>query len=221
MTPDQLRMPLETAPLTAFDTETTGLDPWTGDRIVSIAMVHATLDGAETRDVLALVVDPERSVPEGAAKIHGITDKVLSELRESGGLPLFAEVKRQIAGAFAERVPLAYNLTFDAQFLRQAFGKAKPEVDDAPDGLDPRYWAPELWPRGHRLGEVCERLGVELDGWHNSLIDTHAALSAARAMLPLLRAKKGLRFETVEDAIALQNKHFAALRRRLDGRYRG
>lgn len=209
-------MPLESAPLVAFDTETTGLDPWSGDRIVTIAMVHATLDGAETRDVLALVVDPERSVPEGAAKIHGITDKVLAELRESGSLPLFAEVKRQIAVALAGRVPLAYNLTFDAQFVRQAFGKPKPDAGYAPEGLDPRYWAPALWPKGHRLGEVCQRLGVELDGWHNALVDTHAALGAARAMLPLLRAKKGLRFDTVADALALQRHHAAEI----DAHYR-
>jgi DNA polymerase-3 subunit epsilon len=202
--------PLDSVPLVVFDTETTGLDPWDeGHRVVSLAMVHATLDGAETRDVLSAVVDPERSVPAAAAAVHGFTDAWLAEQRAKGELPRWAEIQPRVAAGMRGRLPMAYNLRFDAQMLRAALGRPRPPADYTPPGLDPRLWAAALWPgERQRLDDVCRRLGVELHDWHNALADTHAALAAARAMLPLLRAA-GHPMDTVGDAYALQRR-FAA-----------
>ena len=102
---EELRaLPLADAPLTVFDTETTGLDPWDeGHRVVSLAMVHATLDGAETRDVLSAVVDPERSVPAAAAAVHGLTDAWLAEQRAKGELPRWAEIQPRVAAGMLPR----------------------------------------------------------------------------------------------------------------------
>jgi len=204
-----LRAPLDTVPIVVFDTETTGLDPWDGHRIVSIALVHATLDGAETREVLAAVVDPERAVPAAAAVVHGLTDEVLGGLRARGELPRWGELQPRVAQGMRGRLPMAYNLPFDAQFVRAALGRPRPAADYTPPGLDPRLWAAALWPgQKQRLGDVCARLGVELTGWHNAMADTQAALGAARAMLPRLRAA-GFAMATVGDAYALQRR-FAA-----------
>ena len=68
-----------------FDTETTGLDPLTGDRVIEVAMLELQRD-LPTGLRLHVLIDPGRDIPEEATRIHGMTR---AHLR---GKPRFAEV---------------------------------------------------------------------------------------------------------------------------------
>ncbi len=68
-----------------FDTETTGLDPGGGDRVIEVACVELIRDLPSGATFHALI-DPERDVPEDATRVHGLTSEHLR------GKPRFAEV---------------------------------------------------------------------------------------------------------------------------------
>src|SRR5436309_5275094 len=68
-----------------FDTETTGLDPLSGDRVIEVACLELHRDLPTGRTFHALI-DPERDVPEDSTRVHGMTRADLA------GKPRFAEV---------------------------------------------------------------------------------------------------------------------------------
>ena len=93
-----------------LDTETTGLNPESGDRIVEIGcieMVNRRLTG-ETRHVY---LNPERKGNEEAIKVHGLTDAFLVDK------PKFAEVADDVIGFLAGAEVIIHNAAFDVGFL--------------------------------------------------------------------------------------------------------
>ena len=72
-----------------FDTETTGLDPATGDRVIEVAALELVRD-LPTGQTFHRFVDPERDIPEEATRVHGITR---ADLR---GKPRFSEVADEL-----------------------------------------------------------------------------------------------------------------------------
>ena len=72
-----------------FDTETTGLDPYQGDRLVEIGCVEL-INGFPTGQVFHRYLNPERDVPEGAFKVHGLSGEFLEGQ---------AAVRRRLRGA--------------------------------------------------------------------------------------------------------------------------
>ena len=93
-----------------FDTETTGLDPKTGDRLVEIGcveMVNLVPTGATFQTYL----DPERDMPEGAFKVHGLTQQFLR------GKPLFADVVEKFLAFVGDARLVAHNAEFDMRFV--------------------------------------------------------------------------------------------------------
>ncbi len=100
--------PMKTAYL---DTETTGLHPNRGDRVVEVAVIDD--DGRALIDEL---VDPGRSVPAQVTAIHGITDAMVH------GAPTLAQLMPRIRKACRHRRVVIYNADFDTRFL--------PEVEE-------------------------------------------------------------------------------------------
>ena len=99
-----------------LDTETTGLYPGSGDRIVEFAgleMVNRHL----TEQNLHLYMHPERDMPEEAAAVHGLTIKVLEEKNA----PVFANVGREIADFLRGAELIIHNAKFDVGFLNMEF----------------------------------------------------------------------------------------------------
>lgn len=95
-----------------FDTETTGFDPETGDRVVEIGAVELR-DGAVTGNTFHRYVNPERDMPEGAFRVHGLSSEFLSDK------PVFANP--DVVDAFLEFIGdgtlVAHNATFDMRFI--------------------------------------------------------------------------------------------------------
>jgi len=150
-----------------LDTETTGLNPESGDRIVEIGcieMLNRRLTG-ETRHVY---LNPERKGHEEAIKVHGLTDAFLADK------PKFTEVADDILGFLAGADVVIHNAAFDVGFLnaelkrlgRQPFHTVAAKVTDT------LLMAREMFPgKANSLDALCKRL--EVDNAHRTL---HGAL---------------------------------------------
>lgn len=150
-----------------FDTETTGLDPMTGDRIIEIALLELVRD-LPTGTRLHLLIDPERDIPEEATRVHGMTR---ADLR---GKPRFADVAEQILEFIGDDALIAHNAPFDFGFMDAEFSRA-----GHPKLLRGRMvctlaLAKTRFPGlPNSLDALCRRFGVDLTERvaHNALLD--------------------------------------------------
>lgn len=169
--------------LVAFDTETTGLNPFDGDRVIEFAAVELRVgpDGSVTGVTPhQMLINPERPIPRDASRVSGITDDMVADA------PLFAEQARKVVDVLSGAILVAHNLAFDLNFLRvelrrcgQRWPPTRAEVDTLP--LSQRL-LPDL--RSHKLEAVCSALGVTLDNAHRATNDAEAC---GRALVELTR----------------------------------
>jgi DNA polymerase-3 subunit epsilon len=154
-----------------LDTETTGLDPNTGDRIVEIGCVEMVSRRLTGRN-LHLYLNPERPGSEEAIRIHGLTDEFLADK------PRF----REIADEFVEYVRgaevIIHNAGFDVGFLDAELRRAgRPRFAELADGiLDTLVMAREMYPgKANSLDALCRRLEVDNTHrhFHGALLDSN------------------------------------------------
>ena len=97
-----------------FDTETTGLDPFTGDRLLEIGCIEL-INNKRTGNYFHEIINPERDIPEDAVRIHGISnDKVI-------GKPIFKDIIDKFIEFVADSPLIAHNAPFDMKFLHYEF----------------------------------------------------------------------------------------------------
>lgn len=106
-----LDRPLDSLFYTAFDTETTGLQPGQGDEIIQIGALHVIDGHIQADQAFEALVDPKRSVSPESEKIHGITDEMLA------GKPTIETVLPQFYAFCGDSVLLGHNVAFDMRFL--------------------------------------------------------------------------------------------------------
>ncbi len=154
-----------------LDTETTGLYPNSGDRMVEFAgleMVNRQL----TRNTLHLYIHPDRDIPDEAAAVHGIT---LADLEEKNA-PKFEQVGRQIADFLRGAELIIHNAKFDVGFLDMEFGRmGLPTVEELGCKVtDTLGMAREMFPgQKASLDALCTRFDVDRSKriFHGALID--------------------------------------------------
>jgi len=189
---------------TVFDTETTGLDPGGGDRIVQIGAARIVAGKLRRHECFERLVDPQRAVSAASLAIHGIDAARLS------GQPHAAQVL-PIFHAFArDSVLVGHNAAFDLRFLREAEAEAG-VVFDQPV-LDTLLLSAYVHPRqeSHSLEAIAARLGVAISGRHSALGDALVAAEIFLKLIPLLEAR-GIR--TLRQALeAAQQTWHARLR---------
>ncbi len=183
--------PLADVPLVAIDTETTGRDPHL-DRIVEIAAV--TWVRGQVVERKHWLVNPGCPIPREAFDVHGISD---DDVRDK---PPFEVIAEEVLAALTDKVPVAYNAAFDRDFLRSALARAGAMPGDAPpaarrnvEWIDPLEWARELYrdeKGGRSLGEVCQRLGIEIAQAHRATDDAEAAVKVHAAFAEDSRVPK-------------------------------
>ena len=184
---------------TVFDTETTGLNPASGDAIVQIGaarIVNGKLLRQESFDQL---VDPGRPIPAAATAIHGITHAMVA------GQPRIGQVLPMFHVFAADTVLVAHNAAFDMKFL-QLQETAAGVVFGQPV-LDTLLLSVVVHPGevAHGLDAVAGRLGVPLDGRHTALGDAQATAQIWLRLVPLL-AERGI--ETLRQAREAAQKAF-------------
>ena len=170
------RKPIRTAtlgqtPFAVVDLETTGIYAGGHDRIVEIAVVRTSADGA-IHDEFVTLVNPGRDV--GPTDIHGIT---ASDVIHA---PSFRDVAGDIAGRLADAVVVGHQLRFDLSFLAAEFTRLGATLPRLP-ALCTMHLAFKFLPEtpSRKLAVCCEEAGVSSD-------DAHHALGDARATARLL-----------------------------------
>ncbi|MCF6303899.1 MAG: DNA polymerase III subunit epsilon [Rhodobacteraceae bacterium] len=148
-----------------LDTETTGLDPNTGDRIVEIGAVEL-FNHMPTGKTYHQYINPQRDMPAGAFAVHGLSMEFLSDK------PVFAD----IAAAFIEFVGdskmVIHNASFDMKFLNAELTWCKKAKLPMAQALDTLEIARRKYPGAQNsLDALCRRFGID-----NSARTLHGAL---------------------------------------------
>jgi DNA polymerase III subunit epsilon len=160
--------------LVFVDTETTGLDPKLGHRIIEVAAVEA-IDRRLTGNNFHRYVNPEREIDAGAQAVHGISAEFLADK------PKFADVSDDLAKFLENATIVIHNAAFDMSFFEAEFARlrVKPKFIEANDVIvDSLALARTKFPgKRNSLDALCERLGVD-----NSSRNLHGALLDARLL---------------------------------------
>ncbi len=170
-----------------LDTETTGLDPKLGHRIIEVAAVEL-VDRRPTGRTLQLYVDPEREIDTGASEVHGMTWDDLK------GKPKFAAIAAEFLDFVSGATWVIHNAPFDVGFLDREFAYAKlPNCAKVYGGLiDTLALAREAFPgKRNNLDALCERFGVSNAHrtLHGALLD---AQLLAEVYLAMTRGQESL-----------------------------
>ena len=150
-----------------LDTETTGLSFNSGHKIVEIACIE-TKDLIPTKRIFHKYINPKRDVPEEAFKIHGFTNKFLSD----------KETFDQVADDFLNFVDgkkiIIHNKEFDLSFLNGELGLIKKKIIDKTEVIDSLEIARNKYPgSSNSLDALCRRFNIDLSRRtkHNAVLD--------------------------------------------------
>ncbi|MFO0612429.1 MAG: 3'-5' exonuclease [Polyangiaceae bacterium] len=173
--------------LVAFvDTETTGREPEI-DRVVEVGVVIGHR-GQVLREK-SWLINPGIPISEESSAVHGIKD---SDVRLCGS---FRDVLPEIMAFVGGAIPAAYNAAFDKAFLLAELGRAEGPTTGVPSAkypplfrrevewIDPLVLARELYrdEQSRALGDMAQRLGIELANAHRATDDARAALQVLYA----------------------------------------
>ena len=166
-----------------LDTETTGLSPDNGDRIVEIGCIELQ-NRRSTGRTLHHYVNPQRSSHPDALRVHGISDEFLADK------PLFADIADKLLAFVAGAEVIIHNASFDMAFLNAELARAghKPFVQHAGRITDSLLMARESFPgKSNSLDALCKRLEVD-----NTQRELHGALLDAGLLAEVyLRMTRG------------------------------
>lgn len=151
-----------------LDTETTGLDPATGDRIVEIGAVEL-VGHMPTGRTFHQYVNPERTMPQEAFDVHGLGDEFLSDK------PKFAEIAHAFMAFIGDARLVIHNASFDMKFLNAELGRAgfSPLPEDR--AVDTLVMARQRFPGSPgSLDALCRRFGIDNSSrtLHGALLDS-------------------------------------------------
>jgi DNA polymerase-3 subunit epsilon len=150
-----------------FDTETTGLEPLKGDRLVEIGGIEL-LNHIPTGRNFHVYINPERSMPVEAFRVHGLSDEFLADK------PLFREVVDDFAAFIDGATLIAHNATFDMGFVNAEFARlSRPPIPPA-RVIDTLMLARRKHPAGpNSLDALCARYGIDTSKrtLHGGLLD--------------------------------------------------
>jgi DNA polymerase-3 subunit epsilon len=169
-----------------FDTETTGLDPVAGDRLVEIGCIEL-LNRFPTGRIFHRYLNPERDMPEAAFKVHGLSVEFLQDK------PRFIEVAEELVAFIGDDGMLvAHNAMFDLGFLNAELKRAGKGEVSRDRLVDTLMLARRKHPGGaNRLDDLCERYRID-----NSRRTKHGALLDAELLaevyLELLGARQAI-----------------------------
>lgn len=154
--------------LIVLDTETTGLDPKTGDRIVEIGAVEL-LNDLPTGRKLHIYVNPERDVPQEAVKVHGLTNEFLDDK------PVFAHIADDFISFVGDAQMVIHNAKFDIEFIDEELRKIGKPAYGIARTIDTFTLAKRKFPGSPAsLDALCRRFNVSLEKreLHGALLDS-------------------------------------------------
>ncbi len=169
-----------------LDTETTGLDPYQGHRLVEIGCIEL-LNRIPSGQSFHCYVNPERDVPAEAFAVHGISTEQLKDK------PLFAEIADDLLAFIGEAPLVAHNAMFDLGFLNAELERAGRSLVGRERLVDTLLLARRRHPGGsNRLDDLCTRYGID-----NSRRTKHGALLDAELLAEVYLELIGARQATL------------------------
>ena len=154
-----------------LDTETTGLDPFQGHRLVEIGCIEV-VNGIPTGQSFHRYLNPERDVPPEAIAIHGLSTEFLKDK------PFFAEIAEELVAFIGDAPLVAHNALFDLGFLNAELERAGKILVSRERVIDTLLLARRKYPGApNRLDDLCARYGI-----NNSHRTKHGALLDAELL---------------------------------------
>ena len=166
-----------------LDTETTGLSFRDGHKVVEIACIE-TKDLITTGKVFHKLINPKRSVPEEAFKIHGFSQEFLSD-KET-----FDQVADEFLNFIKDKKIIIHNASFDLAFLDGELGSIQKDKINKKLVIDSLEVARNKFPgTSNSLDSICKRFNIDLSRRtkHNALLDCELL---REAYINLLDAKE-------------------------------
>jgi DNA polymerase-3 subunit epsilon len=182
-----------------LDTETTGLSPEAGDRIIEIGCVEMVNRRLTSRN-LHFYLNPERPNSEDAVRIHGLTDEFLADK------PLFAAVVDELIEFVRDAEIIIHNAGFDVGFLNAELRRVGRPVftEHVAAVTDTLTMARDMFPgKSNSLDALCKRLEVDNSNraLHGALLD---AGLLAEVYIRLTRGQDSLVIDVEDDSTVME-----------------
>lgn len=191
-----------------FDTETTGLDPASGDRMVEIGCIEL-INRVPTGRTFHAYYNPQRPMPSAAEAVHGLSDRFLADK------PLFADGAQDLLAFLEESQLVAHNARFDFGFLNHELRRcALPEIS-LDRMIDTVAMARSLHPGAkHSLDALCTRYGIDRSHRvkHGALLDAELLAQLYVELTGGRQIGLGLAQEEASGAIWVEPAALAAVR---------
>ena len=177
-----------------LDTETTGMDPSSGDRIIEIGAVEL-MNHIPTGKTLQIYINPERDIPAEATAVHGITNEFVADK------PVFAQVYTEFLDFIEGGKLVIHNAEFDMKFLNAELAKVGHKALGWGNVVDTLAVARKKFPGSPaNLDALCRRFGIDNTErtYHGALLDSELL---AEVYLELLGGRQhglGLAAETAK-----------------------
>jgi DNA polymerase-3 subunit epsilon len=166
-----------------IDTETTGLDPQQGHRLIEIGCVEL-VNRMGTGKFFHRFLNPDREVPAEAIEIHGLSAAVLADK------PRFAEIADELLAFLGDAPMIAHNAMFDLAFLNAELERSGRQALSYTRLIDTLLLARRKHPAGpNRLDDLCMRYAIDLSrrSKHGALLDAELL---AEVYLELIDARQ-------------------------------
>ena len=150
-----------------LDTETTGLDPKDGHRIIEIGCVEL-INRIKTGNILHFYINPQRDMPEEAYKIHGLSEEFLSDK------PKFEEIAEKFVNFVTDSILVIHNASFDMKFINYELRQCNLEIIERSKVVDSLEIARNKFPGSpNSLDALCKRFQVDASRRtkHGALLD--------------------------------------------------
>lgn len=156
----------------ALDTETTGLEPSKGHRVIEIGCIEM-INRRFTGNNFHIYINPDREIDQGAVQVHGITNAFLADK------PTFSEIINEFKAYVDGAQLIIHNAAFDVGFLNHEFklhDKKLQTIDRYCSIVDTLDMARKLHPgQKNSLDALCKRYSVDNSHrqFHGALVDAH------------------------------------------------
>lgn len=181
-----------------FDTETTGIDPNSGHRIIEIGCVEL-IDKVRTGKFYHVYINPQRDVPKSSTDVHGLTLGFLSDK------PVFSQVVHDFLSFIRKDRLVIHNAAFDLKFINSELTRLKLPLIEFERATDTLNMAREKFPGAKAsLDALCNRFGIDLSKRekHGALLDAELLVDV---YLELIGGAQGA-MQLDEDAMRYEEK---------------
>ena len=186
-----------------LDTETTGLSFRDGHKIVEIACIE-TKDLIPTGNIFHRLINPNRSIPNEAFKVHGFTEEFLKN-KET-----FSQIADELISFIKGKKIIIHNASFDMGFLDGEFNKIKKDRIDKKLVIDSLEVARNKFPgTSNSLDALCRRFNIDLSRRtkHNALLDCELLREVYINLLEVKEPKLNLSSDSPSQKVSVINNY--------------